>query len=1231
MNAENLDNLIEGISQLAYSLLDTQVGVDTASSKEIDSLLFQLQHECTAQGLKGLNYVFRLFQKVVVSRPALPQTPADFDILSEWIADVTTYVLGRMENGQSFCLLERLTQLSWFPPVREDLRNLIRERLAHDANILISFQESQPQLAKDSTSTEVLTEQSPSLFLVNSDTAAANKVEQIAVSESIKENSQLVVNLAEAAFTEPENEVIFVTPEYTEEGDKLNAAEIAYGEETIEEEFTENFTPTDESSISEHTTSVLLDFTEQSNREETENSPHPPEISSPLTPAWITQEELELVIEAVANQLLPSATEVEAQKSVADQLMALANYREQFDLISAAIDALNLPALRVVCSAFGHALDSLTTEDNALREHLHLLGEWPVLLIGHLQAPTDQGAASDLANLMVTPEMSWSLPSESLPALIEQLTNVAIGVNPEIRAARKVLAEPADVELKIPDDVLPNVVAGLLQELPGRSSEFSQRIQRFVQHGQLEDLDTARRIAHTLKGDGNIVGLRGIANLTHALEEILLKLAETPGIPAPELAEVLIESADSLESMSDFVLNRGPLPENSLSVLQQVLDWANALNDGRALPKFTEPVSSLSDIDKPVPVQVATPEEPQPQETTVTVPTINVPTNLLDQLLRLTGEALIYARQVEDRVSRIDQRAIEINSQNKGLDLLVQELQQLVEVRGLVAGSTRQSESAAEEMDILEMEHYNELHTVTQRLVEASEDARTTMGDINEDVVVLRDLLSQQDRIHLDLQNQVLETRTLPVANIVPRLQRVVRQTARQLGKTCNLTIEGENTAVDHEILDRLAEPLLHMLRNSVDHGIESGQERQAIHKPESGSINLSFSRDAAIVRICCRDDGKGLDIDAIRRKGIERGLISPHAEYTTQQLTQLIFQPGFSTRSETTHTSGRGIGMDIVYRSIAQLKGSLTVNSEQGKGCEFEIQLPVSQVVAQVLLVDISHVPVAIVLHGIERTLAIEDTTIQYQNNQAMVEVDGELLPLYWLSNLLNYPLSPQARRATTHEALLIKAPAGRNRNVVLVDKLNEARSAVVKSLGIRVPLFPGVLGATILGDGAIAPVVDIIEIVGMHERNAQGDIISAPVITETPVSTKELPSVLIVDDSLSVRRSLGQLVTDAGLTAILARDGIEAVERVRERRPSLVLVDMEMPRMNGLEFTSFIRKNESTETVPVIMITSRTTERHHDLARAAGVSRILSKPYSEEQLLQLIEQNLTASQQVA
>jgi chemotaxis protein histidine kinase CheA/ActR/RegA family two-component response regulator len=940
---------------------------------------------------------------------------------------------------------------------------------------------------------------------------------------------------------------------------------------------------------------------------------------------WISPEELELITQAIDEQLIPLALELgTAQDNAATQSVA-EQYQQQWGFIGSAFEAVGMISLIGPCADVSSMLDALSI-DGANTEHATLLANWPIVLTGYLQSPNDSATAQDLCALLADPAWPSRRSESELEALILRLGQVRVGYDPSLKAQRKSKAEPEDIELTIAEDVLPSVLDGMLRELPTRAAEFTQMTQQITRTGHPEAIDIARRIAHTLKGDGSIVGLRGIAVLTHSLEEILLVLAKKPGVPVAGLADVLIESADCLEGMSDHVLGRGPAPENALDVLQKVLDWDNALHGDDAVEAIASP--PLSDEALPTSTgadseattahaEVSTTAAASPQVSAGPGATINVPAALLDQLLRMTGEAIIYSRQVENRASRLEQRTADIASENRALQVLVSELQQLVEVHGSVSGSVRQA--MGDELDTLEMERYNELHTVTNRLVEASTDTRTTSSDMENELDILKDLLVAQDRIHLELQEKMLATLSVPASGMVPRFQRIARQAARQVGKEIDISVSGENTPIDHDVLDQLAEPMAHLLRNAVDHGLEGNEEREFLGKPYRGKIHIDIRRDGNQVLIRCQDDGRGLDTEAIRLRGIERGLITEADQLSADEITRLIFRPGFSTRDQASEISGRGIGMDIVQRSINRLKGNLSIQSELGVGSSFDIRLPVSQVVANVTMVRTQAGWLAVTIQEIERLLLVNADELSSDENGVTVLVDEVAVPAIHAESVFAMNTSLDRFARSTLPALLINTET-QGRRVVFIEEFGESRTVIVKALNPYLPPLPGVRGATILGDGTVAPVVDIADVI--LQRSDRRDWAD----TADQGDTFALPSALVVDDSLSVRRAMEQLLKDSGFEVRLARDGLEAVELIRDRAPDIMLVDLEMPRMNGLELTAFARNFESTREVPVIMITSRTTERHKELAQEAGVDFVMTKPYTDENLLDAITEQMSA-----
>lgn len=930
--------------------------------------------------------------------------------------------------------------------------------------------------------------------------------------------------------------------------------------------------------------------------------PAAPTDTAPVTPTaidgttWISREELALIRDAVETQLLPAASAMLEQQDGSHEARdgAIDACLDQLALIAAAIDALGLAGLDRACAAYRRLVERLRDDSADATDDLYAAGLWPVLLAGHLDDPHDAAAAADLVDLLRERAV---LDDAEAPSLRVSLCAVSIGIDPAQRQARKHVAEAADVVLEIAADVLPGVLAGMLRELPGRAAEFSASVQRYVHDHGADDLDHARRVAHTLKGDGNIVGVRGIANLTHALEEILSMLAASPQRASASTDALLVDAADCLEAMSDHVLGRGPAPERAVAELQRVYDCANALFDG------TDDDATHDTITRPdaAPASAAAATEGDAPAT------ITVPMSLLDDLLRLTGEAMIHARQIEDRVTRVERHHADIATQGRAFASLIAQLQHLVEIRGAALDTLRLAGS----LDDLELDRYNELHTVTLRLVEASADTLTSAGELDDDVLGLRDQLSQQDRVQMEVRESVMQARQVSLRDISPRLARVVRQTARQLEKPCELYIAGDDIPLDKDLADALAEPLMHILRNAVDHGLEAPDLRADLGKPQTGRIDLAFRRDAGTLVVTCRDDGAGLDAAAVRQRAIERGILAADAEPDDAQIAALVMRSGFSTRHVATLTSGRGIGMDIVNRRILDLKGVLNLRSHPGHGCEIEFRVPLSQVAANVLMVEAANMAVAVGLDGVTRTVACDETDLVAHAGELRLATGETALPATRLETLLGFA----AQRHDGARALraLIVEPAGAGSLAVLVDAVGDARAVIVKSLGPHAPPNPGLLGATILGDGSIAPVVDVQQLLRRRTQAASTPV-AAPIVADAA------PLVLVVDDSLSARRSLEQLIGDAGFRVAAARDGLEALERVNRQPPDLLVVDLEMPRMNGLELASFVRKSDTTRAIPIIMITSRTTERHRELARAAGVDMTLGKPYSEDRLLALI-----------
>ncbi|MDH3644261.1 MAG: response regulator, partial [Gammaproteobacteria bacterium] len=799
-------------------------------------------------------------------------------------------------------------------------------------------------------------------------------------------------------------------------------------------------------------------------------------------------------------------------------------------------------------------------------------------------------------------------------------------VGPEEQDSRPRHAQLEDISLTLPEDVNPELLDSLLQELPQQAADFSAAIQHLSSgEGALDDVESAQRLAHTLKGAANTVGVPGVAHLTHHLEDILLALAKHGTLPTPVLNQTLTRAADCLEAMSETLAGMGESPPEAetLGVLQEVLDWANLI-DHEGIPRddvrpdTRDALPGLTERTEPLP------EAAPSQQATTSGPGARMAAELVDELLRLAGEAMILNGRLHDRLERTEQQMRSVHTQNAVLHQLVLELEQLIDIRGVTSSVLQRTVEG--EFDPLEMEQYNELHTVSRRLLEVVTDAREMDQEVADSLVTLNDLLTDQRRVQQENEETVMRTRMAPVNTITPRLQRGVRQAGRLTGKEVELVLSGGETLMDNTVLNNMIDPLMHLLRNAVDHGIERPEERELIDKPRAGAIALDFVREGNTIVVRCRDDGAGLNYATIRHTALECGLIRENQTLSEEELGRLILQPGFSTRSQTTQVSGRGIGMDAVYNRVQELKGSLHVASEANKGCLIELRLPVSLMSTHGLLVRSGKQVFAVSDRGVEQILYPGSGELGQIGNKTTYRMGEEVFETTTLEAVLNLAPDQRHEQQASRPALLVREESGRNR-IVFVQEVIDSLALVVKNLGRYVPVIKGIVGATILGDGSVTPVLDLPDLL-LSPTRAYAGLMSQEETVSAIESTA--PTALVVDDSLSARRALAEFVRDLGFEVHTAGDGLEAVSILEHKLPDLLLVDLEMPRMNGLELTAHVRSRNATMHLPVIMITSRATEKHRRSAEQAGVDVYLIKPFAEDELAQHIQQ-LTALRGVA
>lgn len=863
----------------------------------------------------------------------------------------------------------------------------------------------------------------------------------------------------------------------------------------------------------------------------------------------------------------------------------------------------------------------LEQADSFTSERHGLLLEW----LGQVQEYLPSFNESNAGQLAVTGLMDeqWALPLsfEDLAAILLKIRSESSTVGDQFEAARVQTATDEDISVALPDDVNQELLELLLLELPVHTQQFSEAVQRLQANGSDKDVEVAQRVAHTLKGCANTVGIKGIAVLTHHLEDILIACASERKLPGRALANALLNAADCLESMSEALLGFGSPPGDAKAVLQEILDWANRIEKEGMPGSETEEILLQTKAiagDTGETVEESATEQQQTM--------VRISAEQIESLFRLSGENIILNGQAQERLRRINDQLQAMQMQFALLRQLGAELEQLIDLKDLTGRPLGLDGTG---FDALEMDQYNELHTASRRMAEAAIDAREIGLDINRELEQASEVLQYQQRLAIDAQEVVMQTRLVPVASITPRLQRSLRQTCRLTNKQSGLVLTGEELLVDGDTLNALVNPLMHILRNAIDHGIESESDRLSQGKPGNGRITIGFELEGNTLLVRCLDDGCGLDYDAIRAAAEKRGVIEPGQEVSEEELKRFILRPNFSTRTVTTQTSGRGVGMDAVYAQVIAMGGTLTMASESGRGMTIELRVPLPVSLTYALLVNVGQYRIAIANKGISQIHYSGDIQLITEDEQEKLLLEGIAYPVAKLDDLLHIPGRRKQQRR--HGAMLL-VQNEEQATAVLIDSVVDTRDVVIKSLGQYIGKIPGFIGATILGDGTVTPVLDMPELLRAPAR-AKNSLYTYPMDIEEPESM--MPTIMVVDDSLSQRRALEQLLSDAGYRIRTARDGIEAVNLLAQVKPDLVLTDLEMPRMNGIELTAHIRAQSSLRMLPVIMITSRTTQKHSQMAEEFGVDFYLAKPVRDEDLLvkvhKLLEQTADRERKTA
>ncbi len=799
---------------------------------------------------------------------------------------------------------------------------------------------------------------------------------------------------------------------------------------------------------------------------------------------------------------------------------------------------------------------------------------------------------------------------------------------------------PAAAESQADADYDPDIAAIFCEEatelLEGADSALGAlRAER----GSRERVVELQRALHTIKGGARMAGIGAMGDLSHELESLLIQVGAGSAPLEERTFEVVQATLDELSRMRDFVnAGRRVAPARDLITrIQLVARGATPqpvveppAPPPAAGPAAVEMEEPYVNIDEEPPV-AAEPEEPAPAAApeparAATGPTLpgreapaeraemaRVDSELLDEMLNNAGEVSIFRSRLEQQLSSVEFNITELG---RVVQRLKEQLRKLeIETEAQILHRHVEHSPRRDDFDPLELDRYSTIQQYSRALAETASDVGSVQALLGSLTREAQNLLTQQGRVISDVQNGLMRTRMVPFQRHVQRLTRIVRQAATEAGKKAELSVTGASGELDRQVLERMLPPFEHLLRNAVVHGIESPAERLAHGKPETGRIELKLRREGSEVVIAVTDDGGGINLRAVREKAAVLGIVEPKQELSDEQALQLILEPGFSTATRLTQSAGRGVGMDVVATEIKKLGGALFIESEEGRGTTFTIRLPFTLAISQALVVRVGDEFFALPLPTVEGVVRVPAAEVQRQlaEDAAGFEYGGQKYRFQHLGTFVGGSPTPPSEHDPAVPVILVRA--GEHSTGIVADELVGSREIVVKSVGPQIAGIRGVSGATILGDGRICVILDVGALVRSEWRAR------VPLDAQAGGRADRRVFALVVDDSITVRRVTQRLLERNGMRVMTAKDGLDAIGVLQDHVPDVILLDIEMPRMDGYEVASHVRNDSRLKDIPIVMITSRVGEKHRARAIELGVDEYLGKPYQETQLLQALE----------
>ncbi|HUG02866.1 MAG TPA: Hpt domain-containing protein [Steroidobacteraceae bacterium] len=814
------------------------------------------------------------------------------------------------------------------------------------------------------------------------------------------------------------------------------------------------------------------------------------------------------------------------------------------------------------------------------------------------------------------------------------------------------IAEPAETPLSAPpeaaspraatraDDYDPDVAAIFSEEATELLETADAALAALrAERGSRDRVTELQRVLHTLKGGARMAGITAMGDLSHELESLVIHVDDNT-IPLDQRSlEVLQSSLDELNRMRDYVGAGRPVEAARDLITRIRLVARGAPPEAPAAraepppivhaqpPAATAPVHEPeADLEPEAAFEPDTSAAPAPPAVPAAyagpltrdaaadrADVARVDADLLDTLLNAAGEVSIYRARLEQQVSSIEFNLAELGRVVQRLKDQLRKLE--IETEAQILHRHVDSGTRRDDFDPLELDRYSSIQQYSRALAETSSDVASVQGLLASQTRDAQNLLTQQGRIVSELQGGLMRTRMVPFQRHVQRLTRIARQAAAETGKKVEVHISGAAGELDRQVLERMLAPFEHMLRNAIVHGIELPADRVAAGKSETGAIDVALKREGSEVVITVADDGAGVNLRAVRDRAVSLGLTTPKDELSDEQALQLILEPGFSTAGKITQSAGRGVGMDVVATEIKKLGGSLYTETWAGKGTRFTVRLPFTLAISQALVVRVGEELFALPLPTVEGVVRVPRSEVlkHLGEDSASFDYGGQKYRFQHLASFVGGTPASMPEHDTAVPVILVRA--GEHSTAVVTDELIGSREIVVKTVGPQISGIRGISGATILGDGRICVILDVGALVRSEWRQR-----AAPDPRITGQVDRRVFA-LVVDDSITVRRVTQRLLERNGMRVMTAKDGLEAVSVLQDEVPDVILLDIEMPRMDGYEVASHVRNDARLRDIPIVMITSRVGEKHRARAIELGVNEYIGKPYQEGQLLQAIE----------